>query len=299
MPLEVLVPFWGELGMLQETVRSVLAQDDDDWVLTVVDDAYPDPAVAQWFSTLDDARVTYVRNEVNLGITGNFRRCAQLAQHDRVVVLGCDDLLLPNYVRVVSRAHREVPGATIIQPGVLVVDSAGRPARTLVDHVKQHLIMPRGRGRRLVQGETLAASLLTGNWMYWPSLAFRRDALQSHDFRDDLPIIQDLALVIDVVADGGSLLIEPEVCFAYRRHDASASMEQLADGRRFRGEREYFRQAAAQMDRVGWPRAARAARAHLTSRAHALTLLPRAAAARDRAVLRTLAEHATARIPRG
>lgn len=299
MPIEILVPFWGELGMLQQTVGSVLAQDDDDWVLTVVDDAYPDPAVARWFGTLNDPRVTYVRNEVNLGITGNFRRCAQLARHERVTMLGCDDLLLPNYVRVVSGAHRDVPDATIIQPGVVVVDSAGEPVRTLVDEVKQRLVKARGRGRRLVEGEPLATSLLTGNWMYWPSLAFRRDALQSHDFRDDLPIIQDLALVIDLVADGGSLLIEPEVCFAYRRHDASASMEQLADGRRFRGEREYFRQAAAQMERVGWPRAARAARIHLTSRAHAMTLLPRAVAAGNRAAVRTLARHATARMPRG
>ena len=145
----------------------------------------------------------------------------------------------------------------------------------------------------------MATSLIRGDWLYWPSLTFRTETLKRIDFREGLPIIQDLALVIDIVADGGSLLVEPGVCFAYRRHDASASMEQLADGRRFRGEREYFRQAAAQMDRVGWPRAARAARAHLTSRAHALTLLPRAVAARDGAVVRTLLEHAATRVPRG
>ena len=298
MPLDILIPFWGDLGMLQLTVRSVLDQTDGDWRLTVVDDAYPDPSVAEWFSTIEDSRVTYVRNEVNLGITGNFRRCAQLAQQDRVVMPGCDDLLLPNFVEVVQAAHRSAPDVTIIQPGVEIIDEQGESARTLVDTVKRRLLMPRGRGRRLVAGEPLAASLLRGNWMYWPALAIRREALVAHDFRNDLPIIQDLALVIDILADGGTMLIDPVTCFAYRRHVKSAASAQIADGRRFEGERAYFEQAAAQMDGVGWPRAARAARQHLTSRAHALTLLPRALRSRDSQLMRVLAAHAISRLPR-
>ena len=116
-----------------------------------------------------------------------------------------------------------------------MIDEAGRVVKTLVDEVKQRVTMPPGRGRRLVSGEPLAASLLRADWLYWPSLAFRREALQSTDFRDGFPIIQDLALVVDLVAAGRSLLIEPEVCFSYRRHTASASSAKLLDGSRFVG----------------------------------------------------------------
>ena len=42
MPLDIFVPFWGDPAMLRETVESVLAQSNDQWLLTVVDDAYPD-----------------------------------------------------------------------------------------------------------------------------------------------------------------------------------------------------------------------------------------------------------------
>ncbi len=291
MPLEILVPFWGEPRMLKETVRSVQLQDSSDWVLTVVDDAYPDESVAAFFASLDDPRITYVRHEQNVGITENYRSCVAMATHDRVVLLGCDDVLLPNYVDVVLRAHAAHPDVDIIQPGVQVIDEHGRVVPTLVDTVKQKVTMPWGRGRRVVRGEMLAASLLRADWLYWPSLAFRRETLQGTPFRDGLPIIQDLALVVDVVAAGGSLLIEPEVCFSYRRHTASASSAKLLDGSRFAGERGYFALAAAQMEAIGWQRAARAARHHLTSRAHALTLLPGALRAGDREAAGRMLRH--------
>lgn len=298
MPLDILVPFWGDPDMLRQTVRSVLAQTSDQWVLTVVDDAYPDPSVAEWFAELDDPRITYVRHADNVGITENYRRCVQLATQDLVVLLGCDDVLLPRYVEVVLAAHAQFPEAEVIQPGVQVIDENGVVVRTLVDVVKQRVTMPRGSGRRTIGGEPLAASLLRADWMYWPSLVFRREALVRTGFRDGFPLIQDLALVIDLVAAGGVMLLEPEVCFSYRRHSASASSAKLADGSRFVGERAYFTLAAAKMDTLGWSRAARAARRHLTSRLHALTLLPRAVVSGNRAAVPVLFEHVVGRVPR-
>jgi glycosyltransferase involved in cell wall biosynthesis len=199
MPLDIFVPFWGDPGMLRETVASVLAQRNSDWKLTVIDDDYPDDSVPAFFAEFDDPRVTYVRNESNQGITEYFRRCVARATEDVVVIVGCDDQLLPNYVDVILNAHRAFPDAAIIQPGVRVIDEHGRVILTLADTVKQRLAMPHTTGRRILSGEKLAVSLLRADWLYWPSLAFRRDILQSTPFRDGLPVIQDLALVVDVV----------------------------------------------------------------------------------------------------
>ncbi|KRD44636.1 glycosyl transferase [Cellulomonas sp. Root930] len=295
MPLDILVPFWGDPQLLQDAIRSVQAQTSTDWVVTVVDDAYPDASVAEFFASLGDPRVRYVRNETNLGITDNYRRCLELAEHDLLVFLGCDDLLLPDFVEVVLAAHAAHPDAAVIQPGVQVIDENGLVVRTLVDVVKQRVTMPRGQGRRRVGGEALAASLLRADWMYWPSLVFRREVVERIGFRDGLPLIQDLAIVVDIITEGGSMVIEPTVCFSYRRHSASASSATLLDGKRFRGEREYFRRAAAQMDARGWSKAARAARLHLTSRLHAVTLVPRAVLSRDTDGARQLLGHAFAR----
>lgn len=290
-----MVPFWGDPQMLYETVRSVQAQTDSDWLLTVVDDAYPDESVAEYFAGLDDERITYVRQAVNVGITDNYRYCVSRATQELVVLLGCDDVMLPNYVEVVMAAHRAHPDVDVIQPGVQVVDQDGRVSKTLVDSVKQRISMPRADGPTVFRGEELAASLLRSNWMYWPSLAFRRDRLVATPFREDFPLIQDLALVVDMVMDGAALLVEPTLCFSYRRHSASASSATLLDGRRFEGERRYFRLAEELASERGWRRAAREARCHLTSRAHALTLIPTSIRANGTSGARALVHHVVSR----
>lgn len=289
--LDIMLPFWGEPRYLYETVRAVLAQNDQRWRMTVVDDCYPDPQVAQFFTELDDERVNYVRNETNLGITANYEKCLELATAEHMVFLGCDDLPGLDYV---ARAHELVahfPQATIIQPGVRIIDSEGQVIRPLADRVKE-LVAPAARTPRLLSGESLAVSLLHADWLYWPSLVFRREALLRTPFRPGFPIIQDLALVMDIVLAGGTLLRDPKVTFSYRRHAGSASSVALFDGRRFSGEQEYFALAEKLVRANGWHRAARAARLHSTSRVHALTLVPTALRRRDGEALRMLARHA-------
>ena len=295
--LDIMLPFYGPIDLLTATVRSVLAQDDPDWVLTVVDDAHPDPDVATWFTRLDDPRVRYLRNEVNLGSNRNFQRCLDLVERDLVTILGGDDLLLPSYVRTVRSAHAEHPDATVVQPGVVVIDQDGRPARTLVDQAKRRLYAPRDGVQRMT-GEALAVSLLRGNWLYFPSLCWQSAAVRQVGFRTGLDTTQDLGLVLDLVLGGATLLVVPTVCFEYRRHAASESSWRATTGNRFEEERRFYDEAAEQMSAKGWHRAAATARRHLSSRLHAATVLPRAVVQRQPAAVRSLARHVLGRQPR-
>lgn len=291
MPLDIFIPYWGDPDYMKETVNSVLSQDSDDWLLTVVDDAYPGHEVRDFMAAITDPRVRYIRKEQNAGITENYRTCVAMATEEVLVILGCDDVLLPNYVSTVLAAHKRYPGAALIQPGVQVIDEAGKVVATLVDTVKQKLIKPRGGGRQLVSGEAIASNLMHGDWLYWPSLAFRTDRIRKVDFRDGFPIIQDLALIMDMIYNGDQLLIEPTVCFQYRRHSNSASSTKLVDGSRFAGERDYFAVAAAQAQELGWKRAARSARLRFTSRAHAASLLPKAMLSKNSSAVKALVRH--------
>lgn len=294
--LEIFIPYWGDPGLLRATVDSVRAQTDPRWTLVVVDDCYPDPSVAESFARERDPRIRYLRNAENLGIVGNFQRCLDLASGDAMVFLGCDDALQPEYV---ARAHADLaafPAVDIFQPGVRVIDAEGNEAAPLGDRVKRWLT-PRTREPLVLSGEDLAVSLLRGNWLYWPSLMFRTDKVKQHAFRRDLPIILDLALVLDMVTDGSALLLDPVVTFDYRRHDSSLSGAALSDGSRFEQDRRYFTGAAAQMRAIGWRRAEREARLRWTSRLHALTLLPDALRSPDdrSGALRQVLRHAVAR----
>lgn len=288
---EILLPYYGDVALMQDAVRSVLAQDGDDWRLTVVDDGR-EPGVPEWFEELADPRVRYFRNEHNLGVTGNFNRCVELAEYEYLVLMGCDDLMHPNYLQVVRAAADREPAAAMIQPGVQVIGSDGRPYDTLVDRTKRKLYSPKGPGRALLGGEELAASLLRGNWLYFPSICWRTEAVKPFGFRADLGVIQDLALVVDLLVAGETLATTPEVCFSYRRHAGSESSAKAYTGHRFEEAKRFFLETADRLDRQGWPRAAKVSRLHLSSRLHALTLLPGAVKYAGRPGVSAMLRHA-------
>lgn len=274
MTHEIFVPFWGEPSLLYETVQSVLAQSDPDWRMIIIDDCYPDESVRDYFASLEDARVEYTRNTTNLGITENYREAIRRATSEFITILGCDDLMHPNYLRMVKEAIRRAPNADVIQPGVVVIDEHGTERLPLVDRVKQRMLAPSpSNGIAVLTGPEMATSLIRGDWLYWPSLTFRTETLKRIDFRDGLPIIQDLALLMDIAFEGGTLVFAPELAFSYRRHGGSASQKTLLDGRRFRDERTYYRQATALAREKGWTRTARTARMRVMSRLHAITEL--------------------------
>lgn len=275
MTIEIFVPFWGDPRLLYATVDSVRAQRDGDWHLIVIDDCYPDESVPEYFEGIHDERIAYVRNEINLGITENYREAIRRATTEYIVILGCDDLLHPDYLTVIRRTIAAVPHADVIQPGVVVIDEHGRVIAPLVDKVKQGVLAPRGHdGIAVLTGQGMATSLIRGDWLYWPSLAFRTNTLKRIDFRDGLPIIQDLALLMDIAFDGGTLAYNPTTVFSYRRHGGSASQKTLLDGRRFRDERTYYAQARGLATSHGWRRTAITARIRLMSRLHGVAELP-------------------------
>ncbi|GAA2013038.1 hypothetical protein GCM10009839_04570 [Catenulispora yoronensis] len=292
--VDIFVPFYGDPGLLKQTVQSVLKQDNPNWRLTVVDDGYPDETIPGYFADLaaQDPRVRYERNEKNLGANGNFRRCLEMAEFDLVAIMGADDLYRSDYVDVVLRAYRTFPDAAVVQPGVQVIDEHNAPVRPLVDTAKQRIYMPKVSKPTRLSGEQLAASLLASNWTYFPSLCFSRERVTAIGFRQGLNVVQDLALLLDLVKSGGSMVVDPQVCFEYRRHSASDSSWRALEGTRFVEERDYFLTMAGEMEDLGWHKAARAGRRHFSSRLNAATFLPAAIKKKHTAGIKNLARHA-------
>lgn len=285
-----MMPFYGRFDHFQAAVNSVLAQDDPDWRLVIIDDVYPDLAPGEWAKAIDDPRVSYLRNEVNLRPSRNYNKAIGIATGDYLQMMGCDDIMLPGYVRRVHELLAEFPGAAIVQPGVSVIDEDGAPSHPLADRVKD-FYRPGGTGPRALSGEVLARSLLRGNWTYFPSLVWRRDLLVAGGFRNDLDVVQDLAKLFEITVGGGTLVLDDAPVFTYRRHSRSVSAVTGPDGTKFVQEATFFGEAAATASGLGWGRAARAARAHVSSRLNALSELPGAIATRNALGRRNLTRH--------
>jgi glycosyltransferase involved in cell wall biosynthesis len=286
--VDVMLPFYGDVALFKTAVRSVLAQSHGDFRLVMVDDQFPDPEPARWLQGLTDPRVHYLRNDKNLGVNGNFRRCVELVEAPAFTVMGCDDVMAPDHLARSVAALEHHRDAAVVQPGVEVVDHAGAVVRPLGDRVKAAMAP---RTPTTLRGESMAQSLYRGNWTYFPSLVWRTDTAKPIGFRQGLEVALDLGLLTDIARAGGALVFDPHVTFGYRRHDASVSSVRAVDGRRFEEERAFFETEASRCRELGWFSAERAARRHVTSRLNAATLLPGALVGRQWRVARTLGRH--------
>jgi len=289
--IDIMMPFYGRVDQFKEAVESVIAQSDPDWRLVVIDDCYPDVTAGEWLVALGDPRIVYLRNEVNLGINLNFQACIDLAVNDWVTIFGCDDVMLADYVSVVSSLVASHPLATFVQPGVEVIDGEGKPTSTLVDWTKARY-RPSTKGTFELTGEELAVSITRGNWMYFPSLCWRRDSLVKFGFRPDLSTVQDLALAIDLVFDGATLVVDDVPVFRYRRHANSVSSWRAVEGSRFAEEGAFFDRIAEEYGERGWTRARRAALVRFSSRMNAASRLVAAAKSRNATAVATLLRYA-------
>jgi len=270
---DIALPFYGDVTFLKEAVASVIAQSDPNWHLLVVDDGYPDGTLPAWFAGLNDSRISYLRNSKNLGANGNFQKCLSLVTSDFCVVMGADDILEPNFIGVVTNTILKYPDASIIHPGVKVVDEKNNEISTRSDLTK-FKIRNSLESNQILIGEDLATSLMKGNWMYFPAITWRTKIIQDIGFRSGFSVCQDLGLAIDVIMQGGKMVLIDDEIFRYRRHMASDSSVKAINGERFIDERNFFKAMAADLKSLGWNKAASAAKLHSTSRLHAASLIP-------------------------
>ncbi|WP_156934945.1 glycosyltransferase family 2 protein [Pseudonocardia spinosispora] len=295
MLIDVMVPAFGDDALVRHAIISVREQSDPRWRLTIIDDgpaAGRDAGLRQWLDLIDDRRIRYHANDECQGINRNFQRCVDASEADLVVLLGADDRLLPDFVSRVLTMSRRYPDAAFFHTGARIVDSEGSRVDPLVDKVKRITSIRATTGPREVGGEQLATSLLRGNWMYFPSVVFRRRWLVEHGFRPGYDVVQDLDLYLRILLAGGRVVLFDRPGIEYRRHAASVSSAAADDGSRFDEERRFFSRAVADMTEAGWPKAAAAARRHLTSRLHALQKIPGLALAGNRDTARTMLSNA-------
>jgi GT2 family glycosyltransferase len=264
--LHVLVPAYGDSPYLGEALASLLAAADGSVAVTVVDDGTPHDAVQRACQAAGPG-VEYVRLPENLGVSGAFQACAERSRGIYTVIMGSDDLMEPAYPTVLRALVDRFGDPELATTGVIVVDSSGSEVRPLPDRVKA-LLAPRGDRPRLLSGDSLVAGLLTGNWLYFPALAWRTDVLQRHPFRADMVTVVDLDLELRVLFDGGSIAWSPQPAFRYRRHGASVSSLSAVAGERFVEERALYRWAGQRAGELGWHQSAVAARLQATSRLH-------------------------------
>jgi hypothetical protein len=125
--VSVVVPCYGYASLLEGCVASVLAQDDVDVRVLVVDDCSPDetPAVGRRLAAADP-RVEYRRHGVNRGLVATANEGMEWAEGRYVVLLSADDELVPGALRRATVVMEAEPGVGMVY-GRPLLARAGRP----------------------------------------------------------------------------------------------------------------------------------------------------------------------------
>ena len=191
------------------------------------------------------------------------------------LIFGADDILSKDYVEKVILAISLHPNSDFYHPRVAVIDQAGKEYLPIVDKFKK-ILTPINSNVVDLRAKTALPALMTGNWMYFPAITWKVETVRRFGFRSDLNVCQDIWLIAQILISGGKLSLLPETLFMYRRFSGSDSSVKLLNGVRFAEEKIVFNELAAQLLKSKMFFSALLARVHLTSRLHALSLLPRA-----------------------
>jgi glycosyltransferase involved in cell wall biosynthesis len=89
--VSVLIPTYNYAYCLDEAMQSVLDQTLSDFELIVIDDCSKDNTDDVMQKYLTDPRITYMKNEKNLGLVGNWNKCLSYAKGDYIKILCADD----------------------------------------------------------------------------------------------------------------------------------------------------------------------------------------------------------------
>lgn len=127
--LTIAIPTFRRLHLIQETLRSVLAQTDLSGVRIVVVDNDPESdghaALLAAMPELRDQSFRYLRNLENVGLFGNWNACVAAADTSWVTVLNDDDLLAPGFVATMRGVLAADPGIDALVCSMREFDTRG------------------------------------------------------------------------------------------------------------------------------------------------------------------------------
>ncbi len=126
--LSIGVPVYNGADYIEEAIRSHLDQDFEDFELVVSDNCSDDgtPDIVNDIAR-GDARVTYTRNETNIGGPANFNRLFRLTSGEFFRWAAADDRIEPGYMRAVIDLMNGDPNIVIGHAESLLIDPTSEP----------------------------------------------------------------------------------------------------------------------------------------------------------------------------
>jgi len=218
--VSVAIPVFNRRDLVATAVQSALAQVVDGLEVVVIDNCSQD-GTWEVLQGLADPRLRCLRNESNLGLFGNFNRCAAEVRGEFALFLGSDDRLEPGFlVQALSLLETE-PAAALLSSRGRLIDREGRANGLIAGR-----FAPGRYAGRSVPAAWFWSSYHYGeNPLNYPSgVVLRSSALRAClPFRADLGAPADIDLFLRVLRHG-DLLVTDKIGCAVMIHEGQEGL---------------------------------------------------------------------------
>lgn len=119
------LPFYNPGRLLEEAVRSVLAQTFQDWELILVNDGSTDESV-NFASRIADARVKVRSDGKNLGLSARLNEISDIARGDYILRMDADDMMAPTRLQEQVSFLAANPNVAVVGTEAFVFDSKSK-----------------------------------------------------------------------------------------------------------------------------------------------------------------------------
>ena len=262
------VPYYSGLGYLRMALQSLVGQENKHWLAIVLDDRGGEDA-EETVRSFNDDRISYVRNETNLGLSGNWNKALSLVTTELVTIFHSDDELESNYTDLILGLMARYPEAVAGHCRARVIGPTGKALWSLPDEVKK-IIRPKGIDDIVTEGEEGLLSLVKGAWIFCPTLCYRKNLLPSGGFSSTWKFVLDVDLTSRILFDGGVVVGTPIVGYRYRRHLTNQTALLTESNIRFQEEIDHLNQVSLRSSELGWKRVQRSANRKVIVRLHML-----------------------------
>lgn len=199
--VSVCIPAYNSSAYIEETIRSVMAQEYQNIELIVVDDRSSDDTVCivKHLQEEDD-RIKLFENEKNLGMSGNWSRCLELCQGEFVKLICADDMIEPNALKLEAKALMEHPTVNLVESDTRLVDINGKTIGRFKRYHKSGVV----DGKKIAK-----TSLMLNNFFGAPvDNMIRRSILAKTGYFDpDFTYILDFDMWIRIACTGNVYII--------------------------------------------------------------------------------------------
>lgn len=227
--VSICIPVYNGGSHLDETLWSARAQTKAPLEILVVDDGSRDASIEiARRHEREDSRVRIAQNPTNLGLTGNWERCVELAQGDWVKFLFQDDLIHPACVEQLCAGMSSSGGSIGFVGRRVLVEEVSRRQRRDFEEVDRRNLTHMLDGPCFLSAADVAALALDQwavNVIGEPtSVMFHRGILQRYGgFDRSFDQICDWEFWLRVGVNEG-LWFDTEVLATFRVHRAGTSL---------------------------------------------------------------------------